>query len=288
MRPDQQHVERPKRSAAPAVEPLEGRALLSVLPTFGAGGGGYPSYPPSSPSPTPTPSPTSSSPSSTPVTTPTSTPAPSAPTSGTVVTLPVPGSASTPPPAASPSGARHHGHALHSKASGVVTKAPAFYSFYTGPQWAELNAVKASGTLVSGHTFVFTGTNQGPITQGPATYVWGVDRSGNLPPGPFAGRPDVTFDAVIVVRLDSSLATTAQVMDLASGTTTTLPAHAVRIHGATIQVKVPASLLPSTGLPPSQYGFNYWPEDGGPPISSSVASFLPESTDAQVGTSGRR
>ena len=64
----------------------------------------------------------------------------------------------------------------------MVTKSPSFYSFYTGPHWAELNAVKASGKLVSGRTFVFTGTNQGAINQAPAVYVWGVDRNGNLPP----------------------------------------------------------------------------------------------------------
>ena len=46
---------------------------------------------------------------------------------------------------------------------------------------------------------------------------------------------------------------------------------------------VPAGLLPSTGLAPSQYRFNYWPEDGGPPTSSSVASFAPENATAQVG-----
>jgi hypothetical protein len=172
----------------------------------------------------------------------------------------------------------------HHKASGVATKTPSFYPFYTGPQLPELNAVKASGKLVAGRTFVFTGTNQGPIVQGPATYVWGVDRNGHLPPGPFEGRPQVTFDAVIVVSLNASRAVTAQVVDLASGTTTNLAAHAVHIRGATIQVTVSAKLLPSTGRPPSQYGFNYWPEDGGPPVSASVASFLPESNDIQVGT----
>jgi hypothetical protein len=166
----------------------------------------------------------------------------------------------------------------------LVTKAPSFYSFYTGPQWAELNAVKAGGKLVAGRTFVFTGTNQGRINQAPAVYVWGVDRSGQLLPGPFPGRPSIAFDALILVRLDSSLTPTAQVLDLASGASTNLPAGSVRIHGATIRVKVPASLLPSTGLAPAQYRFNYWPEDGGAP-PASIASFAPEFTNAQVGTS---
>jgi hypothetical protein len=232
------------------------------------------------PTPAPTPAPT-------PTPTPTATQGPPAPSPGPVVSLPRSGYAPTPPPAAPPRG-HHHARTVHQNASGLVTKKPSFYSFYTGPQWADLNAVKASGKLVSGRTFVFTGTNQGRINQGPAAYVWGVDRNGNLPPGAFPDRPGVTFDAVVVVRLDASLTPTAQVIDLTSGASTDLPASSVRIRGATIRVKLPASLLPSTGLPPGQYGFNYWPEDGGPPIPSSIASFAPESTDAQVGSSGHR
>lgn len=287
MRSDQQHVERPRRGLRPSVEPLEGRALLS---SFGSSHGHtFPAYPPTptpTPAPTPAPAPTTlptPAPIPTPAPTPTPTPTPVS-TNGPVVTLPRSGHASTPPPGASPRSTSHH----RLKVSGVASKAPNFYESYTGPHLSELNAVKASGKLIGGRTFVFTGTNQGRIDQAPATYVWGVDRSGKLPPGPFAGRPSITFDAVIVVRLDASLKPTAQVVDLASGATTDLPAGSVRIRGATIQVKVPASLLPSTGQPPSQYGFNYWPEDGGPPVSSSVASFLPEFTDAPVGTSGGR
>jgi hypothetical protein len=45
------------------------------------------------------------------------------------------------------------------------------------------------------------------------------------------------------------------------------------------------SALPSTGLPPSQYRFNYWPEDG-QPGSTHIASFPPEFNDAQVGVIG--
>jgi hypothetical protein len=169
-------------------------------------------------------------------------------------------------------------------ASGIVKKAPHFYNIYTGPKWAELNAVKASAELASNGTFRFTGTNAGAIKKGPAVYVWGIDRSGNLSPGPFTGRPNIKFDAVVVVSLDSALNATARVIDESSGVTTDLPAGSVNIRGRTITVTVAGSLLPSTGLAPSQYRFNYWPEDGGPPASSSVASFAPERTTAQVGT----
>jgi hypothetical protein len=179
----------------------------------------------------------------------------------------------------------HTDHRQH-KPSGIVTKVPHFYPFYTGPKWAELNAVKASAELGPKGNFTFTGTNQGTINKAPAVYVWGIDRNGNLPAGPFTARPNIKFDALVVVSLNSSLKPTAKVTDLATGMTTDLSAGSARIHGHTVSVMVPGSLLPSTGLPPSQFRFNYWPEDGGPAESSSVASFAPENTTAQVGMSG--
>ncbi|MHC5539256.1 hypothetical protein ACYOEI_13645, partial [Singulisphaera rosea] len=188
-----------------------------------------------------------------------------------------------------PFGGRHRGNEHQGNGhQGVVTKFPHFYEAYTGPKLAELNAVKASAMLSSDGNFTFTGTNLGKITSAPAVYVWGIDRNGNLPDGPFTGRPNIKFDAVVVVTLDSSLHATAKVTDLTTGKTTALPDGSAFIHGRTVAVTVPASLLPSTGLDPAHYRFNYWPEDGGPPTSSSIASFAPEFTTAQVGVSNRR
>jgi hypothetical protein len=191
---------------------------------------------------------------------------------------------STPVAGKSPKGNVEHASHQQHQPSGIVTKAPHFYQFYTGPRWAELNAVKASAKLAANGNFTFTGTNQGTINKAPAVYVWGIDRSGNLPAGPFEGRPNIKFDALVVVSLNSSLTPTARVVDLAAGTTTELAAGSASIHGRTVTVTVPGSLLPSTGLTPSQFRFNYWPEDGGAG-SAGVASFAPENTTALVGTS---
>jgi hypothetical protein len=187
-----------------------------------------------------------------------------------------------PGPASPPASVQYFAHSRHP--SGIVVKAPHFYASYTGPHLAELDAVRATGTLSpNGSVFTFTGTNAGRISKAPAVYVWGIDRSPTPPPGPFEGRPGVTFDAVVIVSLDASLRPSAQVKDLVTGATTPLPPGSATISGRTVSVVVPTSLLPSTGLAPSQYRFNYWPEDGGPPIASSVASFAPENTTAQVG-----
>jgi hypothetical protein len=169
-------------------------------------------------------------------------------------------------------------------ASGVVTKSPHFYQFYTGPKLAELNAVKASAKLSrDGSTFTFTGTNKGRINSSAAVYVWGIDRNGHLSAGPFTGRPNITFDAVVTVSLSSSLQPTASVTDFVSGVTTVLPAGSATIHGNTVTVTLSASLLPSTGLAPTQYRFDYWPDFGAAAGSSGVASFAPELTTVQVG-----
>jgi hypothetical protein len=165
--------------------------------------------------------------------------------------------------------------------SGVVKKRAHFYEFYTGTMLSELNAVGASGKLSrSGTTFTFTGTVKGKINNPLAVYVWGIDRSGNLSPGPFQGRPNIKFDSVVVVSLDSSLTPTATVINFTTFSRTTLPAGSAQIHGKKVSVTVPASLLPSTGLAPTQYRFNFWPDNM---TENGVASFVPESSTVQVG-----
>jgi hypothetical protein len=199
----------------------------------------------------------------------------------TTPTSPPTSNPTTPSPARPPFRPGASGH--QTQLSGIVRKSPNFYEDYTGPKLAELNAVRASAELSRGGKFTFTGTDQGRINMAPAVFVWGIERNENLPPGPFTDRPNIKFDAVVIVTLAPKHHVTAKVVDFTNGASTDLSARSASIKGSTVSVTVPSSLLPSTGLPMSQYRFNYWPEDGGPPISSSVSSFAPEFTTAQVG-----
>ena len=112
---------------------------LSSLPSVSLGGG-PPTYP--TPSPTSTTPPPVSNPTPLPVSNPMPAPVSNPiPTGKTLAPAPIatlnhPGAASNPPPSISP-------RRVHT-ASGVVVKSPRFYSAYTGPKLAELNAVKAS------------------------------------------------------------------------------------------------------------------------------------------------
>jgi hypothetical protein len=147
-----------------------------------------------------------------------------------------------------------------------------------------LNAVAAAGELLPNGSFEFVGVNKGALDpKVAATYVFGIDRNGKLPTGPFDKRPDIRFDALIEVSVKPGQATTASVIDLAKHTTTSLPQGSFLARGNVIAVTVPGSLLPSTGLPPSQFRFNYWPENPDSALTEPIASFTPEFNDAQVG-----
>ena len=114
-----------------------------------------------------------------------------------------------------------------------------------------------------------------------ATYVFGVDRSGKLPTGPFPGRPDIQFDATVVVKIVPGQATTVTVNDMANKTSTTVQNPALQISGKKVSVVIPGSLLPSTGLAASHFRYAFWPEDG-LAGSTHIASFAPQFNDIRV------
>lgn len=166
---------------------------------------------------------------------------------------------------------------------GTVVKRPRFYEDYVGPRLAQLDVVSASGQLLPNGNFRFRGVNQGAINPNVlATYVFGVDRNGNLPTGPFPDRPNIRFDATVAIKIVPGKSPTVVVTDIANKTTTTVQDPMLQISGRTISVVVPGSLLPSTGLNPSQYRYNFWPEDG-LAGSTNIASFAPETHDIRVG-----
>ena len=174
-----------------------------------------------------------------------------------------------------------------SEHNSTVVKRPTFYEDYVGPRLAQLDAVKATGTLLRDGSFRFLGVNQGVIDPNVrATYVFGVDRSDHLPVGPFPGRPDIRFDATVVIKIVPGQSPTVTVMDLANKTSTTVQGSALQISGKKIGVVNAGSLLPSTGLAPSRFRYAFWPEDG-LPDSTNIASFAPEFHDIRVGVERR-
>jgi hypothetical protein len=166
-------------------------------------------------------------------------------------------------------------------------KRPQFYEDYVGPKLAQLDVVSASGQLLPDGNFRFLGVNQGIIDPSVlATYVFGVDRSGRLPTGSFPDRAKIRFDATIAIKIVPGQSPAVTVTDLTTKTSTTVQDSALQISGKKIGVVIAGTLLPSTGLAPSHFRYNFWPEDG-LAGSTNIASFAPEFHDIQVGVEHR-
>jgi hypothetical protein len=167
--------------------------------------------------------------------------------------------------------------------NGTVTEKPQFYEDYVGPRLSQLEAVQATGKLLRNGSFKFVGVNRGAINPSVlATYVFGVDRNGKLPTGPFPDRPNIRFDATVVIKVVPGQATTVTVTDLSTKKSTLVQDPALDIAGKQVAVTIPGSLLPSTGLAPSQFRYDFWPEDG-LAGSTNIASFAPATHDIRVG-----
>jgi hypothetical protein len=164
----------------------------------------------------------------------------------------------------------------------AIRESRGFYVDYSGPKLAELDATVSTARFTpDGQSLVLTGYVAGRIDKRPShgvqpLFVFGINRGGAKPPGPFPDEPKVIFDAFAAVEVTSS-----GIKGLVTGpngsNATVLPAGAVQIRGRWARIQVPTRLIPSTGAPLREYEVNFWPRDlpqfG---ISTVIASFVPE------------
>ncbi|WP_084253554.1 PEP-CTERM sorting domain-containing protein [Sphingomonas pituitosa] len=143
-----------------------------------------------------------------------------------------------------------------------------FLSGYTGPKLADLDVTSFSVSYdAAAQMFTLGTTFAGNITAGtPGFYVYGVNTgAGAIRPFGGIGQGNVIFDQAIVVQKNGT----------GSIGGTALDSNWVAIAGNILTVKVPLSLLPSTGFTPGKYGFNLWPRTGFAG-SAQISDFAPE------------
>jgi hypothetical protein len=139
-------------------------------------------------------------------------------------------------------------------AASIVDAAGDILPSFTGTGSPDLDVTGFSVSLDPGATtFSLGAVLAGDINPAlPGFYVIGVNTgAGAIRPFGSIGEPNVTFDQVIIVQKNG----TATVG-------TTGPSLTTLISGNQFIVSVPASLLPSTGAVPQNYGFNIWPREG--------------------------
>ena len=160
--------------------------------------------------------------------------------------------------------------ALATPASAVTITDPAndFIPSYTGRIRADLDVVSVFATF-DGVTFHIGATMAGPIDQSPTAgllYVYGINRGKGANSFASLGLPNVVFDSVVTMY---GLGVT--------GGNVSLPPGSAHISGATFQIDVPLTSLPSlSGFTPLRYGFNLWPRDAQvAPGNAQISDFAP-------------
>lgn len=151
-----------------------------------------------------------------------------------------------------------------------------FLPTFVGARGPDLDVLRVDGTY-DGAEFRFSAREAGAIGTTPGGFfVFGVDRGAGTPR--FADiAPGVEFDAVVVVNPGGPTI----VRDLIAGVTTAIAPADVRVAGDEISVDVPAGLLPSLGLAPSEYTFNLWPRNGAG-LNSQISDFAPDNSNLAV------
>jgi len=157
-----------------------------------------------------------------------------------------------------------------------------FLPSYQGPKNGDMDALSSEVTLNTGNnTMTFTATMNGPVgTTAGGAWVWGLDRGKGAELFLPAFGAGVKFDSVLALSVDPTQPS-AFIDIVNGGAVSPLAAGAVHVNGNTISATVPVSMLPSQGLAPASYTWNFWPESklGQAPF---VSDFAPDARNAAL------
>ena len=163
-----------------------------------------------------------------------------------------------------------------SRATTITDAANDFIPTFAGAHSGDLDVLSVFANFDGTNFHIGATLNANVGTLPSALYVFGFNRGAGFADFASIGLPGVKFDAVITM---TGTGVTGG-RDLASNTAIALPANAVQISGATFQIDFAASLLPSLGLAPRDYGINLWPRDASVAAGvAQISDFAPDASD---------
>jgi len=169
---------------------------------------------------------------------------------------------------------------------GIALRVATILSTFTGAHYDYQAAVAAGAILRRRHILelgaILRGPNRSPA---PAYYVFGIDRGSGASLGPrFPARPGITPDALVTITAGTNGTNpSGTITDLRTGVVSTISPSAIHFDGSTLQVIVNTAQLPSTGFPVSKYRFNFWVQSQQGGGFGTVGSFLPDAGEIPIG-----
>jgi hypothetical protein len=173
---------------------------------------------------------------------------------------------------------------------GFAAKVPHSQPQYTGTVYDQWNGTVAGALLQPNGNFEFAAIMRGPVhNRITGYYVWGVNRGGPANTNTSPGLPGIHFDSEVIVAASSLGVSSASVVDLQTGSSTSIDPSQVQLDGPTLRVTVAGSLLPANyGVPAKQFQFGFWVTTNPNGGISAIESFVPDNQSIPIGVEGGR
>ncbi|MFO0960444.1 MAG: hypothetical protein U0800_23910 [Isosphaeraceae bacterium] len=175
---------------------------------------------------------------------------------------------------------------------GIAVRAPSILPTFRGAPFDQLGLNLAGVGLLRGNRIELGTISRGPFRSHESSqFVFAIDRGQGKRLGPtFAERPGITPDALVTIRVGPyGRIDGGTVRDLVTGQAREIASSAVKIRASTLQVILPASWLPTNtrGVPASNYKFAAWTQVGEGNDLATIGSFLPDRAMNRVGILSR-
>jgi hypothetical protein len=179
---------------------------------------------------------------------------------------------------------------IDAKVRGAVNHAPRFYPLYKGLKLPDLHVLNQRNRYFFPGGFVLTAATVAKINSSQSSfYVFGINRGGATAPGPFPERPNIVFDAEVIIGTSpDGITGTVELLNSQGQVTSTTSLFNNQITFSNNQVRVVfnASLLPSTSPPGTadpqdHYSSAFWAGIS-PSDPRRIASFTPEFADTSI------
>ena len=171
--------------------------------------------------------------------------------------------------------------------AGLVVKQINLQSGYTGAPHDVLALNVGGAVVLKGNKIELGAIVRGPFTTTPfaSTVVFALNRGAGSRLGPyFPGRPGITPDALVAVTVGpNGQGNSATFTDLTTGMTESIPSPVIRVAGPTVRILLNSSQLPSEGYSLKNYKFAVWTETQPNAPFSGVGSFVPEDSMIPIG-----
>ncbi len=170
---------------------------------------------------------------------------------------------------------------------GFVVRTPSFQPLYTGGGFDRMLLVASGAVLLKGNVLELGAIANGPFARSDATsqVVFALNRGEGSALGPaFASEPGITPDALVTITVGPYASSySGTITDLTTGTTQAISPNDIQVNSVAVRVLVNSNQIPSKGLPLKKYKFAAWTELSPYTGIDSVGSFAPEDTMIPIG-----